>query len=75
MTSTKIMFKSYLSYSQLVTYLPLLEARGLITHSQLDGQETEPKFYHVTQKGIKFMQAYNEISELVPRINAIESTS
>jgi predicted transcriptional regulator len=57
---TQIMYRSYLSYSQLKGYLKLLEQRGLIVF------DAPMKLYTLTEKGMRFMSAYDTIHELVP---------
>jgi len=54
------MYRSYLSYSQLTEYLGLLQDRDLIRY------EEGTRLYVITDKGIKFMKAFEEIKELVP---------
>ena len=61
------MYKAYMSYAQLKEYLKLLEARQLITF------ETESQLYHITEKGVRFMNAYEKISELVPSVTETKS--
>ncbi len=58
-TRTRIMYKAYLSYTQLKEYLSLLESRHLILYEE--GSQT----YSITQKGQRFINAYDEIRELV----------
>ena len=59
-TKTRIMYSAYMSYSQLKSYLELLEQNKLIVYDK------ELHNYGVTEKGRKFMDAYDEIRELVP---------
>jgi len=58
-TRTRIMYKAYLSYSQLKEYLSLLQDRQLLKY------EEGSQIYTITDKGIRFMSAYDEIRELV----------
>jgi len=58
-TRTRIMYKAYLSYSQLKEYLSLLEERRLLRY------EEDLQIYMITERGIRFMNAYDEIRELV----------
>jgi len=62
-TKTHIMYRAYMSYSQLKEYLKLLEERELIKY------ESGSQLYVLTEKGLKFMNAYDKINELVPSIN------
>lgn len=58
-TKTKIMYKAYLSYTQLREYLAHLEENELIQYDKKD------HLYRITQKGIKFLIAFDQISQLV----------
>jgi predicted transcriptional regulator len=62
-TKTHIMYRAYMSYSQLKEYLKLLEERQLITF------DPGSQLYMLTEKGLKFMNAYDKINELVPSVN------
>ena len=62
-TKTHIMYRAYMSYSQLKEYLKLMEERQLIKY------EPESQLYVLTEKGLKFMNVYEKINELVPSIN------
>jgi predicted transcriptional regulator len=62
-TKTHIMYRAYMSYSQLKEYLKLLEERQLIKY------EVGSQLYVLTEKGLRFMNAYDKINELVPSIN------
>jgi predicted transcriptional regulator len=58
-TKTKIMYKSFLSYTQLKEYLSVLIENNLI--EGLEGTQT----YKTTEKGLNFLKMYNEIGELL----------
>jgi len=58
-TRTRIMYKAYLSYSQLREYLSLLVERRLLRYDE------GLQIYTITERGIRFMNAYDEIRELV----------
>jgi predicted transcriptional regulator len=58
-SKTRIMYKAYLSYSQLKEYLTFLQERDLLKYE--DGTQ----LYRMTEKGLRFMNAYDEIRELV----------
>jgi predicted transcriptional regulator len=62
-TKTHIMYRAYMSYSQLKEYLKLLEERALIKY------DAASQLYLLTEKGLKFMNAYERINELIPSIN------
>jgi predicted transcriptional regulator len=59
-TKTRIMYGAYLSYSQLCEYLSLLQERDLL---RLD---KGTNLYMITEKGLKFMNVFEVIKELVP---------
>jgi predicted transcriptional regulator len=57
-TKTRIMYKAYLSYAQLKEYLSILVENGLLEY-----EETEEK-YKTTEKGMKFIKAYQHMGML-----------
>ena len=63
-TKTKIMYKSYLSYSQLVEYLTYLKQNKLI--ALIEGTE----LYRPTEKGLKFLNMSVGLSEMVTVLNS-----
>jgi len=66
---TRIMFHSYLSYSQLKEYLALLQLRKLIEFDETSGR------FVLTEKGVQFRDAYGKISELLPSADARNEVS
>lgn len=58
-TKTKIMYKAYLSYTQLKEYLAYLEQGEIIKY------EEGTQLYRITEKGRKLMHLYEEIGEMV----------
>lgn len=58
-TKTKIMYKAYLSYTQLKEYLTYMEANHLIKY------EEGVQLYRITEKGRKLMHLYEEIGDMV----------
>jgi predicted transcriptional regulator len=58
-TKTKIMYKAYLSYTQLKEYLSYMEQGELIKY------EEGTQLYRITDKGRKLMHLYEEIGEMV----------
>ena len=59
-TKTKIMYKSFLSHSQLKEYLPVP-----IEHALLEYEDGTQK-YRTTEKGLRLLKIYNQIEELIP---------
>lgn len=58
-TKTKIMYKAYLSYTQLKEYLSYMEGNGLLKY------EEGTQIYRITDKGRKLMHLYEEIEDMV----------
>lgn len=55
---TAVMYKSFISYSQLKKYLDLLEKNGLITVD-------EKKRIKITSKGELYLSTANKLSEMI----------
>jgi predicted transcriptional regulator len=58
-TQTTIMYKAFLTYSQLKVYLLLLTEKGLIEFRKLE------RVYSTTEKGMQFLHMYNQIIEVI----------
>lgn len=58
-SKTQIMYHAYLSFAQLKEYLALLERTNLLV------REEGTNIYKLTEKGLRFINAYDEISELI----------
>ncbi len=58
-TKTKIMYKAYLSYTQLKEYLKSLQESNLLKYDE------EAQLFRVTEKGRHFMRAFDEINDLI----------
>lgn len=58
-TKTKIMYKAYLSYTQIKEYLKFLQEKGLMEY------EEGSQVFRITDKGLQFLRAYEEITNLV----------
>jgi predicted transcriptional regulator len=57
-TKTRIMYEAYLSYGQLKDYLSLLLGNGML-------ERTEYSKYRTTDKGVKMLEAYRKVNDLV----------
>jgi len=58
-TKTKIMYKAYLSYTQVKEYISFLQENELLTY------EAGTQLYKISDKGYKFLRSYSEITDLV----------
>jgi predicted transcriptional regulator len=58
-TKTKIMYKAFLSYAQLKEYLTVLLENSLLQY------EEGRQFFRTTEKGIRFLQMYNQFDEML----------
>jgi predicted transcriptional regulator len=58
-SKTKIMYKAYLSYAQMMGYLSILEENKLIE------QQKGGKVYNVTEKGRRYLEHYKKIDEMI----------
>jgi len=63
-TKTKIMYNAYLSYSQVIEYLKYLQQNDLLAY------EEGTHLYRPTEKGLKFLNLSDELSEMMPIINS-----
>lgn len=68
-TKTHIMYRAYMSYAQLKEYLALLQDKSLIVFDQ------KTQLYRLTEKGLKFMDAYDKIYELVPKVSEMNQAA
>ena len=57
-TRTRLMYKSFLSVFQVREFLTILIERGLISYDE------ETRTLRTTERGIRTLQAYNELCEL-----------
>ena len=58
-TKTKIMYKAFLSFAQLREYLTVLQENDLLEYEE--GNHS----YRTTEKGIRFLQMYNQFDEMM----------
>jgi predicted transcriptional regulator len=61
----KLMYAAYLSFAQINEYLGFLTANGLMT------MDKETRVYSLTEKGMRFLHVYEDLSKLIP----LEETS
>ena len=59
MTTRRLIVQGAPFFSVLKEYLIILDEGGLITHSE------EERCYRITQKGVHFLQVYNQMSEIL----------
>jgi len=57
---TKLVYKSYLSFSQLKEYLRTLQENGLIDY------EVGMRCYRITEKGMRLLELQNKMEEIAP---------
>jgi predicted transcriptional regulator len=56
---TRIMYNSFLSYSQVTYYLRLLRENGTLYYDEMS------RVYKTTDRGLKFLELYNGMGELL----------
>ena len=66
-TKTKVMYSAFLSFVQLKEYLSVLIETNLIEY--LEGTQT----YKTTEKGLNYLDMYNEIRKLLPQTTTIKN--
>ncbi len=59
MTKTMIMYKAFLSYTQVKEYVKILTEDGLLSYDS--GTQT----YKTTERGLRFIQVYNQIDDVI----------
>jgi len=64
-TKTKIMYKAFLSYSQLKEYIEVLVENGLLEYKREDST------FKTTTKGLKFLGITEQLNVLSPRVNEL----
>jgi len=57
-TQTMIMYKAYLTHVQLKQFLASLMEQGLIDYNKLE------RIYTITEKGMHFLEVYNQLNQL-----------
>jgi predicted transcriptional regulator len=56
----KLMYSSFLSFPQINEYMDFLLANGLVM------ADKDNHVYSLTEKGMRFLHAYEDLSELIP---------
>jgi predicted transcriptional regulator len=59
LTKTKIMYKAYLSHSQMKEYLSVLIESGLL------GYDVYTRKFKTTEKGLRFLDTYNQMTDVM----------
>jgi predicted transcriptional regulator len=62
-TQTIIMYKAYLTFAQLKRFLLCLLEKGLVDYQK------EERLYTITDKGMRFLQVYNQFNQLQASIS------
>jgi predicted transcriptional regulator len=65
-TQKKILYRAYLSYEHLKKYLTLLQENELINYYEQEG-----KVYRTSEKGLRFLDLYARLNEVVAMTNDI----
>jgi predicted transcriptional regulator len=58
-TRTKIMYKAYLSFTQMKEYLTVL------TENNLLGYDLYTHTFKTTEKGLRFLEVYNRMDDMI----------
>jgi len=64
-TKTRLMYGSFLSFAQINEYLAFLLGNALISKNE------ETRLYALTEKGMRFLHIYEELTKLVPTTEPI----
>jgi len=64
-TKTRIMYRAFLSSSQLKQYMQILLNNGLLATSE------ERSIYYITEKGIRLLQLYSQLTEMMNKGNPV----
>ena len=63
LTKTKIMYQAYLSHDQFKDYLTVLTESGLLNY------DVYTRKFKTTEKGLRFLDAYNQMSDVMKTNN------
>jgi predicted transcriptional regulator len=64
-TKTKIMYKAFISYSQMKEYLMVLTESDLLSYDEVT------QTFKTTEKGLRFLQIYNQIDDMIKTSQAL----
>jgi predicted transcriptional regulator len=64
-TKTRLMYGAFLSFTQINQYLKFLMSNKLIT------SDPETRVYALTEKGLRFLSLYEEMTKLVPEAASV----
>jgi predicted transcriptional regulator len=67
-TKTRLMYGSFLSFAQINEYLAFLLGNTLISKNE------ETRMYALTEKGMRFLRVYEELTKLVPTSEPVAAT-
>lgn len=67
-SQTKIMYKAYLSFSQLKEYMTFLKENEMVSF------DNASQLYYITEKGRQFLTVYDQMSDLVTPVSQIKYT-
>jgi predicted transcriptional regulator len=67
-TKTRLMYGSFLSFAQINEYLTFLVANALIT------RDDETRVYALTEKGMRFLHIYADLTTLIPLDESIPTS-
>jgi predicted transcriptional regulator len=68
-SKTKLMYKAFLSFVQMKEYLTIL------TESDLLRYNSNAHTFKTTEKGLKFLEAYNQLDEMIKEPSSSSSSS
>ncbi|HZA64121.1 MAG TPA: winged helix-turn-helix domain-containing protein [Nitrososphaeraceae archaeon] len=63
-SKNKIMHRALLSYNQMKEYVNFLTQKGLLVH-EYHQQQGEVQMYRTTEKGLRFLAAYNQLDDII----------
>ena len=67
LSSSRLMFKAFLTYKQTKEYLPFL------LHTELIKYDDKECTFRITNKGLQFLEMYNRLPEFIERNDRLGS--